>query len=197
MSIPATTGEFGVLPGHVPTVAQLKPGVLAVHTDGDKNVKKARPRHADGAAQGPSGTPRGRRATLGTASVRCSVRCSVLLHSSCKRTTRRARSRCARLLLWPGPGAPAGLTLWHPLALTRPAPQFFVSSGFAFVHADSSTDVCAVEAVPLEQLDPDAVKQGLADYQAKLVNAKDDYERAAAQVGIEVTSAMIAALGTA
>lgn len=65
------------------------------------------------------------------------------------------------------------------------------------MHADSSTDVCAVEAVPLEQLDPDAVKQGLADYQAKLVNAKDDYERAAAQVGIEVTSAMIAALGTA
>ena len=42
MLIPATTGEFGVLPGHVPTVAQLKPGVLAVHLDADKNVKKAR-----------------------------------------------------------------------------------------------------------------------------------------------------------
>lgn len=41
MSIPATTGEFGVLPGHVPTVAQLKPGVLAVHLEADKNVKKA------------------------------------------------------------------------------------------------------------------------------------------------------------
>ena len=40
--IPATTGEFGVLPGHVPTVAQLKPGVLAVHLEADKNVKKAR-----------------------------------------------------------------------------------------------------------------------------------------------------------
>jgi len=42
VSIPATTGEFGVLPGHVPTVAQLKPGVLAVHLEADKNVKKAR-----------------------------------------------------------------------------------------------------------------------------------------------------------
>jgi hypothetical protein len=40
--IPATSGEFGVLPGHVPTVAQLKPGVLAVHLEADKNVKKAR-----------------------------------------------------------------------------------------------------------------------------------------------------------
>jgi len=36
------TGEFGVLPGHVATVAQLKPGVLAVHLEQDKNVKKAR-----------------------------------------------------------------------------------------------------------------------------------------------------------
>ena len=44
MLIPATTGEFGVLPGHVPTVAQLKPGVLAVHLEADKNVKKARAR---------------------------------------------------------------------------------------------------------------------------------------------------------
>jgi len=82
-------------------------------------------------------------------------------------------------------------------SLTRPplSAQYFVSSGFAFVHADSSTDVCAVEAVPLEQLDHEAVKQGLADYQQKLVNAKDDHEKAAAQVGIEVTSAMNAALG--
>ena len=36
-----------------------------------------------------------------------------------------------------------------------------MSSGFAFVHADSSTDVCAVEAVKLEDLDPDAVRAGL------------------------------------
>merc|ERR1711908_94376 len=75
--VPATAGDFGVLPGHVPTVAQLKPGVLSVHKD-DKDVVK-----------------------------------------------------------------------------------YFVSSGFAFVHADSSAEVCAVEAVELDHLDPQAVKEQL------------------------------------
>ena len=52
----------------------------------------------------------------------------------------------------------------------------------------------AVEAVPVEQLDGEAVKKALADYQAKLVNAKDDYEKASAQIGIEVTQAMESAV---
>lgn len=34
----ATTGEFGVLPGHVPVVAQLQPSTISV-TDGDKTDK--------------------------------------------------------------------------------------------------------------------------------------------------------------
>ena len=37
--VPATTGDFGILPGHVPTVSQLRPGVVSVHTS-DKDVKK-------------------------------------------------------------------------------------------------------------------------------------------------------------
>lgn len=37
--IPGTDGDFGVLPGHVPTVSQLKPGVMSVHKD-DKDVVK-------------------------------------------------------------------------------------------------------------------------------------------------------------
>ena len=78
MLLPAVTGDFGVMPGHVPTVAQLRPGVVTVHHELDKAIEK-----------------------------------------------------------------------------------FFVSSGFAFVHADSSTDVCAVEAVKLEDLDPEAVRAGL------------------------------------
>lgn len=76
--IPAVTGDFGVMPGHVPTVAQLRPGVVTVHTELDKELEK-----------------------------------------------------------------------------------YFVSSGFAFVHADSSADVCAVEAVKVSDLDPEAVKAGL------------------------------------
>ncbi|KAK9915018.1 hypothetical protein WJX75_003681 [Coccomyxa subellipsoidea] len=113
--LPALTGDFGVMPGHVPTVAQLRPGVVTVHKTLDKEIEK-----------------------------------------------------------------------------------YFVSSGFAFVHADSSTDVCAIEAVKLEDLDPEAVRAGLQEYTAKLgaLQAKgDDYEIAAAQIGVEVYSAMSAAVG--
>ena len=113
--MPAITGDFGVMPGHVPTVAELRPGLVTVHKELDKTVEK-----------------------------------------------------------------------------------YFVSGGFAFVHEDSTADVCAVEAVPLDDLDPEAIKAGLAEYTSKLasVQAKgDDYEIAAAQIGVEVYSAMNAAVG--
>ncbi len=45
--------------------------------------------------------------------------------------------------------------------LDKEVEKYFVSSGFAFVHADSTTDVCAVEAVKVEKLDPEAVRAGL------------------------------------
>ena len=41
VQIPAVTGDMGVLPGHVPTVAQLRPGVVSVNMD-DKETKKVR-----------------------------------------------------------------------------------------------------------------------------------------------------------
>lgn len=113
--LPAVTGDFGAMAGHVPTVAQLRPGVVTVHKELDKDVVK-----------------------------------------------------------------------------------YFVSGGFAFVHADSTADLCAVEAVEVSDLDGDAVRAGLAEYQTKLATAAgkgDDYEAAAAQVGVEVYSAMSAALG--
>lgn len=36
--VPATTGQMGILPGLVPTIAELKPGLLSVHEGND--VKK-------------------------------------------------------------------------------------------------------------------------------------------------------------
>lgn len=72
------TGDFGVAPGHVPVMAQLRPGVVSIHKEMDKDVK-----------------------------------------------------------------------------------HYFVSSGFAFVYENSHTDVVAVEAVEVEDLDPDSVKSGL------------------------------------
>jgi F-type H+-transporting ATPase subunit delta len=38
--LPATTGDFGVMPGHVPTVAQLRPGVVTIHSELDKDIEK-------------------------------------------------------------------------------------------------------------------------------------------------------------
>ena len=39
--LPSTTGDFGVMPGHVPTVAQLRPGVVTIHSELDKSVRSA------------------------------------------------------------------------------------------------------------------------------------------------------------
>lgn len=50
--------------------------------------------------------------------------------------------------------------------------KYFVAAGFAFIHADSSTDLCAVEAVKLDQLDPEAVRAGLTEYTAKLASSQ-------------------------
>ena len=43
VQVPATSGDMGVLPGHVPTVVQMRPGVVAV-TLNDKEVQKVRAR---------------------------------------------------------------------------------------------------------------------------------------------------------
>lgn len=107
--VPATTGQMGILPGHVPTIAELKPGLMSVHEGND--VKK-----------------------------------------------------------------------------------YFVSSGFAFVHANSYADIVAVEAVPLDQIDSNQVQKGLAEFTQKLSSASTDLEKAEAQIGVDVHSALNSAL---
>jgi F-type H+-transporting ATPase subunit delta len=87
--IPAISGDFGVMAGHVPIVAQLRPGVVAVHNTLDKDVER-----------------------------------------------------------------------------------YFVSGGFAVAHADSSVEVTVVEAANVEDLDPAAVKTGLAEYTARCYFAR-------------------------
>ncbi|KAL5551248.1 hypothetical protein UlMin_001424 [Ulmus minor] len=107
--IPATTGQMGVLPGHVPTIAELKPGILSVHEGNDVT-------------------------------------------------------------------------------------KYFLSSGFAFIHANSVADIIAVEAVPLDQIDPNLVQKGLAEFTQKLGSATTDLEKAEAQIGVDVHSALNFAL---
>ncbi|KAK4353867.1 hypothetical protein RND71_026061 [Anisodus tanguticus] len=107
--IPATTGQMGVLPGHVATIAELKPGVLSVHEGNDVN-------------------------------------------------------------------------------------KYFVSGGFAFVHANSFADIIAIEAVPLDRIDLNLVQKGLTEFTQKLSTASTDVEKAEAQIGVDVHSALNAAL---
>eukprot|EP00168_Porphyra_purpurea_P010245 TRINITY_DN251_c0_g2_i16.p4 TRINITY_DN251_c0_g2~~TRINITY_DN251_c0_g2_i16.p4 ORF type:complete len:141 (+),score=72.50 TRINITY_DN251_c0_g2_i16:216-638(+) len=106
--VPASSGVMGILPRHAPTVAQLRPGVVEVHSDGAKD-------------------------------------------------------------------------------------KYFVSSGFAFVHKDR-TDVCAVAAAPLSDLDAGAVAQGVTDAEAAMAAAKTDMDKAEAQIGLETYTAMRSAL---
>ncbi|CAG9460599.1 unnamed protein product [Pedinophyceae sp. YPF-701] len=108
VSIPAQNGDFTACPGHVPVIAQMRPGVVKV---------------ADG-------------------------------------------------------------------------PSYFVAGGYAFVHPDSTADVCAVEAVSLDDLDPEAVNAGLAEAQAQLSAAagKSALEECMARIKLDAFSAMQSAL---
>ncbi|XP_071951965.1 ATP synthase subunit delta, mitochondrial-like [Antedon mediterranea] len=68
--------------------------------------------------------------------------------------------------------------------------KYFVSSGSVTIHADSSVQVLAEVAVPLEELDPQAVKEGLTKAQQELGSASTDVEKAEAQIAVEVHEAM-------
>ncbi|KAG9132524.1 hypothetical protein Leryth_008449 [Lithospermum erythrorhizon] len=103
--VPATTGQMGILPGHVATIAELKPGLVTVHEGND--IKK-----------------------------------------------------------------------------------YFVSSGCAFVHPNSIADIIAIEAVPIEQVDQAVVQKSLAEVTQKLSSASTDLEKAEAQIGVDVLSAL-------
>nr|GEW90495.1 ATP synthase subunit delta', mitochondrial-like [Tanacetum cinerariifolium] len=85
--VPATTGQMGILPGHVPTIAELKPGLLSVHED-----------------------------------------------------------------------------------------------------------ILAVEAIPLDRIDQAQVQKGLSDFTQKLSSASTDLDKAEAQIGVDVHSALNSAL---
>mmetsp|Transcript_64107 Transcript_64107/g.171648 ORF Transcript_64107/g.171648 Transcript_64107/m.171648 type:complete len:172 (+) Transcript_64107:19-534(+) len=108
--VPGASGAFGVLPGHVPTISELKPGVVEV-TKAAGDVAK-----------------------------------------------------------------------------------YFVSSGFAFVHGNSTLDLCTVEAVPLEDLDPSAISSGKSEAESELARATDEVEKAKAQIALDVYTAMSEAL---
>ncbi|KAL0464294.1 UNVERIFIED_CONTAM: ATP synthase subunit delta', mitochondrial [Sesamum latifolium] len=107
--VPATTGQMGILPGHVASISELKAGLLSIH-EGNEVTK------------------------------------------------------------------------------------YFISSGFVFVHSNSVTDIIAIEAVPIEQVDPDSVQKYLKEFTQKLSTASTDLEKAEAQIGLDVLSTLNSSL---
>nr|CAG4645274.1 EOG090X0JDB [Leptodora kindtii] len=73
------------------------------------------------------------------------------------------------------------------------AKKIFVSSGTVTVNEDSSVQLLAEEAVPVEQLDISAAKELLAQAQNELASAGNDKDKAKAAIAIEVTEALVKA----
>ncbi|CAB1324434.1 unnamed protein product [Coregonus sp. 'balchen'] len=74
------------------------------------------------------------------------------------------------------------------------AAKFFVSSGSITVNADSSVQLLAEEAVPLDQLDVAAAKANLEKAQSEMASASDEAARAEVQINIDANEAIVKAL---
>ena len=109
--VPGLEGFFGLMPGHVPTIAELKPGVVSVQE------------------------------TVG-----------------------------------------------------GPLKKFFVPGGFATINADSVCNLTTLEAVEIDDLDEEAVKTGLAQYQAAYAAATEDMDKTEAEIGVDCYQAMAYAI---
>lgn len=69
-----------------------------------------------------------------------------------------------------------------------------MSSGTVTINEDSSVQILAEEAVPLDLLDANAARDALKDAQLEESKATSPEDKAAAQVAIEVSEAIIKAV---
>lgn len=70
---------------------------------------------------------------------------------------------------------------------------FTVSSGSIAVHPDSSVQLLAEEATLIENLDTKAAQDALSEAQRRLASAKDEKQKAEAQIEIDCAEAAIKA----
>ncbi|CAL1528122.1 unnamed protein product [Lymnaea stagnalis] len=110
IDVPTFSGNFGILPNHVPTLAVLKPGVVNVFEEDGTNKK------------------------------------------------------------------------------------FFVSSGSVTINDDSSIQVLAEEAHPLDRLDAAAIREGLSKAHQEVSSASTEAAKAEAQIAVECFEALQKAL---
>jgi len=73
--------------------------------------------------------------------------------------------------------------------------KYFVSSGTVTVHADSSVQLLAEEACLVSDIDLNAARDALAGANASVASAKDEVEKAEAQIAVETAEAIVKALG--
>ncbi|CAG8465484.1 17066_t:CDS:2 [Acaulospora morrowiae] len=73
--------------------------------------------------------------------------------------------------------------------------KFFVSGGFAIINSNSSLDINAVEAFPLEDFSIEAVRTGLAEAQRTVASNSSEEEKNIARIEVEVYEALQSALG--
>lgn len=74
------------------------------------------------------------------------------------------------------------------------AKKFFVPGGFLTINENSQASLTCSEAIPLDELDVASAKHSLEQFNADLNKAKDDAERTDARIGVDVFTAMVAAL---
>ncbi|GAB0098850.1 ATP synthase subunit delta, mitochondrial [Sergentomyia squamirostris] len=72
--------------------------------------------------------------------------------------------------------------------------KFFVSSGTVTVNNDSSVQVLAEEAHPVESLDPSTCREVLQSSQQQLASAQNDVAKAEAAIAVEVAEALVKAV---
>lgn len=72
--------------------------------------------------------------------------------------------------------------------------RVFVSSGTITVNVDSSVQVLAEEAHPVEDLDLRAAQDVLAAAQSELSSAKDEQGRAEATLAVEIAETIVKAV---
>ena len=88
---------------------------------------------------------------------------------------------------------PGVITVFENAADEKSAKRFFVSSGSVLVNVDSTVQIISEEAVPVDDLDTNAVRAGLDAWTAKLGKG-DDAAQAEAAIGVEVHEAMAKAI---
>ena len=74
------------------------------------------------------------------------------------------------------------------------AQKYFVSSGTITVNNDSSAQILAEEAQPLDNFDADAARRNAESARQALATAVDDAAKAEAQIQIDTCEALLHAL---